>query len=299
MAGNDLTATLGVDGKPFQDGVGRILENTTRGMAGVGQRMGRRMTSAFLGVFGYLSITRMVGETIRWAKSTEAVRKEYEQMGIVLSDNVVNQMVSAGREFARMGVQFKITMIPVMAALADASQAIVQAIQRAWAYWSAVAKGGKEKTESMWQRLGENLTVAGAILTGPRGKGSGATGKETNLEVLRRAWNSPRKVQPGEEPSFSEILKMGDDAVEDFNKKLIDRMTQVYLDIQNISPTNDFKLGSSGRGGGSRLASIGGDVGGLNDRVVRIEQEQVRILKQIATNTKPKGAGGQLEIPTS
>jgi hypothetical protein len=61
-----------------------------------------------------------------------------------------------------------------------------------------------------------------------------------------------------------------------------------------IADPTTFRRG--GGGGGGRLASIGGDVGGLNDRVLQIEREQVRLLKAIETNTKPKAGAGTLEI---
>lgn len=302
MAKSDLTTTLGVDGSPFEAGMGKLMDKTTAGMAGVGRQMGQRMTGSLLSVFGYMGVARMISETIRWAKSTQAVRDEYEKMGIVLNDNVVNQMVSAGREFAKMGVSFKITMLPVMVALATTSQAIVQAIQRAWAYWSAVGKGAKAKKDGWMARTSENLWVSGAILTGPRPAGGGATGKETNWEQLKRVRANWRGPLTGEEPTLSEIFAKGSSAMAELDKKIIDGMTQAYLDIQNIpAPGSKITLGGGGGSkGGSRLAAIGGDVGGLNDRVVSIEREQVRILAQIARNTKPKpNTGGTVEIPTS
>ena len=69
-------------------------------------------------------------------------------------------------------------------------------------------------------------------------------------------------------------------------------MMDAIVNMSIADPTT-FRRGG---GGGGRLASIGGDVGGLNDRVLQIEREQVRLLKAIETNTKPKAGAGTLEI---
>jgi len=100
-----------------------------------------------------------------------------------------------------------------------------------------------------------------------------------------------------EQAKAAERLKSQKEGTREYymaQEALADAGLQVLLKSKELD--SDFKFKRSGGGGGGRLASIGGDVGGLNDRVLQIEREQVRLLKAIETNTKPKAGAGTLEI---
>ena len=305
MSRPDLQATLGVDGRPFQDGLNRVFQSTNAKMAAVGRTMGRRMMGGILAVLGVQSVTRMISETMRWARDTQRVREEYERMGVVLDDEVVNKLANAGKEFARLGMTTKLAWLPVMSWIAETFAAIAVLIE---ASAKAVNSFRKEylryRKEVIAKETDERSTFwgtfFGTLSDTARDPGSGAGGKETNWQQFKRAWREAnaevailRHNVHGGDPNFSDVTASASAAFKKVYDDLIARITASYGATAPAEVTK-FNLGRSG--GGGRLASIGGDVGGLNDRVLQIEREQVRLLKAIETNTKPKAGAGTLEI---
>jgi hypothetical protein len=309
MAGNDLTATLGVDGKPFQDGLNNLFSKTTAAVGGVGRRMGQQLIGGMMAVVGYSFIRKMIGETQRWAKDTAKVREEYEKMGIVITDEFANKMAQVGREFTVLGAQYREMMLPVIAGIASASLSFLQNVKEAAVYWKFMSENSLSNkldvAADYWNEFHRAMQATKPQWQSERGLRWNIMNKLGSLgggSRAMRAYVAHKSAKSYvDQHSDQPAMTMGD-AHTQAGAVLLDmreRWEQMMKSLVFSSASEPFKLGSSSRGGGSRLASIGGDVGGLNDRVVRIEQEQVRILKQIASNTKPKGAGGQLEIPTS
>jgi hypothetical protein len=209
-------------------------------------------------------------------------------------------MALVGREFTALGVQWKTVMLPVVAGFGKAAMELVQSMKETWRYWKLMYDHALsprlDTAADFWTKFTEVM------------KGERLQGREVGFvreglhNKIARAWREASSYvgQHSEEPKpVSTAMNIAGAAVASMRAA----WNSMWSKIQVFKPAGEpIKLGSGGRGGGSRLAAIGGDVGGLNDRVVRIEREQVRILGEIARNTKamlkPK-TSGTVEIPTS
>jgi len=306
MSRPDLQATLGLNAKPFTDALDAVGRNATAGMMGVGRRMGRQMVSGLLAVVGFQFIRRMANETVRWAKDTAGVRQEYEKMGIVVTDEFVGKMVKAGREFNALGAQYRAMMLPVVAGLATGALSFLQSIKEAAAYWKFMYEhnlGSKLDTAAdfwtkYYQSQMENLPSWDSSKGFRRNimTQMAAYSRGGHLSRAQKAWREASSYVA--EHSAGPSMSMSDAHAQAgaIALDMRERWREMMDAIVNMSIADPTAFRRGGGGGGGRLASIGGDVGGLNDRVLQIEREQVRLLKAIETNTKPKAGAGTLEI---
>ena len=263
-----LQVDLGLDGKGFEADFNKLAYKTNAAMVSTGRQMGQRFTSGFMSILGLISLSRLMSQLSQWGRDADGMANRYREMGIVIEDGMVRQLREAGREIERMNLEIQKNTLPLLVKVSTTILAIMSLTKRVGAFTKGFAGG----------------------LKAPK-----ITGKDVFASILK-PWHIPLKVLS--QTNWKDAAGLGAFDLGLWQYRDIMRQTRELMykppatAAEEEERAQSFSAGSATR---PSLTSIGGTVGLLEDRLFRIEQEQLRQLKAIVSNTK-KGKTGTLEV---
>lgn len=148
----NLIAKLGLDGTGFEAGLMRATKHADAAGASMAKSIGHQFKKIGLAFLGIGALNKFVSETKRWASDIQAVRDEYEKLGIVLDDRMVASMEKMGKEIAKLEIQGK--------------RMFLSLIDGAIGLDSAIGKGAKDSIVEAMRRRGVPERVIRAGLLG-------------------------------------------------------------------------------------------------------------------------------------
>jgi len=287
MIGNDLTVRLALDGRPFEQGLNTTLQSARKSIHGLNRGItdiGRLMKG-----LGAVMVLRQIGREIEAIRDIVQEtpdlfdqgtidRVESMQRGLELSRETLKQMKVIGFEWMDLALRVRYNVGPAKGRISHKTQG--EDIERMEAKLRA-SQERKRKVDADLAKLATARERAEAKI------------RDLQMASLPPAEQLLRLQQ--EHAKAAEHLKSQKEGTQEYYRAQ-EALADLGLQILMRSKDQDSKFKRSGGSGGGRLASIGGDVGGLNDRVLQIEREQVRLLKSIETNTKPRPGVGTLDL---
>ncbi len=158
MALLELIGRLGLNTSGFQLGL-KQAESAAHGSSHKISHLFAHAGRAFLGLHeGARAIHGLINETIRWGQNIEETKKEFEEIGLTIDDNILKKLHEASNSLLRVKDTLALYIAPIVGFLGKTFEMALSTIERFFRFIGGFSAGGLKGAKAALADYDKELT---------------------------------------------------------------------------------------------------------------------------------------------